>query len=138
MGYTLPRPMLETGYNVPHVDRTDILFLVTSVGRVQELSLDFVIADRHALLAHAQFSADTAQLSTLSWDLWNARDFKYDPEEPGKKERYQAEFLVHRYLPTSAIREIACYNRDVEERIGSMLQGRGETTRVEIHEDWYF
>ena len=129
---------IVTGYNVPRVAKQDIIFLVTSVDRIRELSLDFVIADRHALLAHAQFTSDRAEMQSLSWELWNVRDFKYDPERPDKKERYQAEFLVHRYLPTSAITGIACYNRDVARRIASIFQGREKTIPVEIHEDWYF
>ena len=129
---------IVTGYHVTRVSKESILFLVSSVDQVQKLSLDFAITDRHALLAHTQFTSDDVELSSLSWDLWNARDFRYDPEQPDKKERYQAEFLVHRYVPISAINEIACYNSESKQLVHSILERRGDTVPVQIHEDWYF
>jgi len=37
------------------------------------------------------------------------RDFRRDPDDPEKVERYQAEALVHRCLPLETLLGIVCY-----------------------------
>ena len=49
------------------------------------------------------------------WKILQNRDFKHDPvNDPGKKERYQAEALIRDYLPIDALIGIGCYNAQVE------------------------
>jgi hypothetical protein len=94
--FTPYSPMLNnirTGWGgVTRRERDEIVFLVTSLLRMVELGIDFVFSDRHAYLATARFSNALADLGDwIPWQQLQARDFKKDPNDPGKFERYQAE-----------------------------------------------
>ena len=44
-------------------------------------------------------------LDRIDWAILRSRDFKRDPEDPGKFERYQAEALIYKYLPIDGVLE---------------------------------
>ncbi len=85
-------PMLyniKTGYNgMRKTPMPEIIILVTSLHRVAEDRLPFVFTDRHALLQTAQFTSSLEDLGLIDWEILAARDFKRDPNDPGKMERY--------------------------------------------------
>jgi len=66
------------------------------------------------------------------------RDFRNDPDDPSKKERYQAEALVHKHLPVDALSGFVCYNDDVLRSLNAALAQRKQTTKVVKKPDWYF
>jgi hypothetical protein len=66
------------------------------------------------------------------------RDFESDPEDPSKKERYQAEALVHKHLPIDALLGLACYNDQVAANLNEALAQRNMSIKVIKKSDWYF
>jgi ssDNA thymidine ADP-ribosyltransferase, DarT len=66
------------------------------------------------------------------------RDFRNDPDDPSKKERYQAEALVHKHLPVDALSGLVCYNDDVLKSLNAALAQRNRTMTVVKKPDWYF
>jgi hypothetical protein len=68
----------------------EIVILVSSLHRVAQLQLPFLFTDRHAYLKTAQFFSDLGDLAKIDWQILQRRDFKHDPENPGKFEQYQA------------------------------------------------
>jgi hypothetical protein len=66
------------------------------------------------------------------------RDFKADSEDPSKKERYQAEALVHKHVPVDALAGFVCYNDDTAATINNLLAKRKMTAKVVKKPDWYF
>lgn len=102
---------IKTGYGgVPNLPNDDNVTLVSSLRKVAELGLKFVFTDRHAYVQTASFFNSLDDLQRVDWPLLQARDFRNDPEDPGKKERYQAEALIHRHLPVTALLGIVCHN----------------------------
>jgi hypothetical protein len=112
-------PMLyniKTGYGgVAKRPMEEIAILVSSLREVHKQGIPFVFTDRHAYLQAAEFYNDLARLDEIDWPKLQARDFRRDPEDPGKLERYQAEALIYQHLPLAALRAIVCY-REVERR----------------------
>jgi hypothetical protein len=98
----------------------------------------FVFTDRHAYLAAAQFYNDLADLSHIDWALLNRRDFKRDPNDLGKIERYQAEALVHSRLPVSALYAVACCTTEQKGRLEMAAAAAGANIRVLLKPDWFF
>ena len=49
------------------------------------------------------------------------RDFRRDPDNPIKFERYQAEALVHRHRPVDGLKGVVCYTDDMKQRIERQL-----------------
>jgi ssDNA thymidine ADP-ribosyltransferase, DarT len=70
--------------------------------------------------------------------LIQARDFRRDPEDPAKFERYQAEALVHRHLPISGLLGIVCYTENLRSMIQRQLQTRNLDLPVHTRTGWYF
>ena len=119
--FTPHSPMLlniKTGYNgMKRTAMPDIAFMVTSLHKIAQAGLGFVFTDRHAYVQAAQFSSDLADLDRIDWPLLQSRDFKRDPDDPGKCERYQAEALIHKTVPVAALSGIACYGRAQQEKL---------------------
>jgi hypothetical protein len=129
---------IHTGYNVRHVPNEEIVILVSSLQRVTELGIPFVFTDQHAYPLMANYFTDLKDLDKIDWDLLNRRDFKHDPDDPGKKERYQAEALVWKHLPLQALLGICCYTAVVGEWIKTELAQRNLTMQTIVQGSWYF
>jgi len=134
-------PMLlniVTGYRgVPLQPRAAIVMLVASLSTLARRGVPFVFTDGHALPVTAYYSSDLKDLDRIDWDLLNSRDFRRDPEDPGKFERYQAEALVHHHLPLDALTGLGCYDDDVRRRIEAMAREEGVGVTVRTRPEWY-
>jgi hypothetical protein len=139
--FTPYSPMLlniKTGYNgVTKRSMDEIAILVSSLRKVQELGIDFVFTDRHAYLQTAEFHNQLERLDRIDWKILQARDFKRDPEDPGKLERYQAEALIHMRLPVEAISGIICYKNEQLGEIQANCDKLKLPTQVMCRPGWY-
>jgi hypothetical protein len=130
---------IKTGWGgIRKRDNHEIVIMVSSLHRLTERGLQFLFTDRHAYLVAAQFYSDLARLDQIDWDMLQRRDFKNDPDDPSKKERYQAEALVHKHLPVDALSELICYNDEALNVVAAALTAREQTTKVVKKSDWYF
>jgi len=141
--FTPYSPMLYniiTGYaGMMKTPAEEIVILASSLQRVAELGLSFVFSDRHAYLKTAAFSNSLTDLpSLIDWSLIRSRDFRRDPENPERFERYQAEALIHRHLPVAGLLGLACQNPAVAGRIQGALDSRAIQFKIVIKPDWYF
>ena len=87
--------------------------------------------------AWAPLDKPLKDLDRIDWNLLNQKDFRRNPEDPGKLDRYQAEALVHRALPVDALTGIACYDSDSRARIEAMTAEEGVQVSVRTYPDWY-
>jgi hypothetical protein len=96
--FTPSSPMMyniKTGWGgITQRPNEDIVILVSSLWNLLKDDVTFVFSDRHAYLAAAQFYDDPARSDQIDWDILQRRDFRRDPNDPGKVERYEAELLV--------------------------------------------
>ena len=116
----------------------EIVILVSSLHRLNEHGTSFVFSDRHAYLQTASFYGDIADLDQIDWPVLQARDFKRDPEDPEKFERYQAEALVHQHLPVSSLLGVVCYNSADKSDLNKLLELRNMELRIIAKSSWYF
>jgi hypothetical protein len=129
---------IHTGYNVPRVPNEEIVILVSSLQKVAELGIPFVFTDQHAYPLMAKYFTALEDLDKVDWDILNRRDFRHDPDDPGKKERYQAEALVWKHLPVEALLGICSYTSAVDEGIQAELARRNLTMQTTVQRNWYF
>ena len=127
-----------TGRNVVLRAKDEICILVSSLRRAAEINLRFVFTDKHAYVPTARFFSDLAHLDQIDWPLLQARNFKRDPENPAKLERYEAEALIHRCLPVQSLLGVICHTDAVKATINAEVQRRGLALGVEARPDWYF
>lgn len=140
--FTPASPMMyniATGWGgITKRSNSEIVVLVTSLRKLQEQNVPFLFSDRHAYLAAARFYHDLTSLSEIPWDDLNQRNFRKDPENPEKVERYQAEALVHRHLPVCAVLGIGCHAGGAESQIKGLVAERGLGVQVVVRRDWFF
>ena len=129
---------IKTGYNVERRDMSEIAILVSSLPHIAAKGIPFVFTDRHAYLNAAQFYNSLTALDQIPWSLLEARDFKIDPEDPEKKERYQCEALVYQSLPIDALLGIQCFDLEMKEEVDKLAQRNGVQVRTSVNPRWYF
>jgi len=129
---------IHTGYNVRHVPNEEILILVSSLLKVAELGIPFVFTDQHAFLKTANFFTRQEDLARVDWALLNSRDFKHDPDDPGKKDRYQAEALIWKHLPLQALLAICSSTEAVNQWVKAELDQRDLDIKINVQKSWYF
>jgi hypothetical protein len=129
---------IHTGYNVKQVPNEEIVILVSSLHRIAELGIEFVFTDQHAYPVAASYFTDLNDLDRVDWDLLNRRDFKHDPDDPGKKERYQAEALIWKHLPAEGLLGICSYADAVDAGIRTELAERNIQIQTIVQKGWYF
>jgi ssDNA thymidine ADP-ribosyltransferase, DarT len=135
-------PMLyniKTGWGgLPKRKNDEIVILISSLKVLKDRGIKFIFTDRHAYLRAARFFSDMSDLSAVDWDILQRRDFKQDPEDPGKFERYQAEALVHKALPCDGLLGIACYDDATVGAMRRLVEERGLELRIVARRGWYF
>lgn len=96
-----------------------------------------MFSDRHAYLSAAEFYRELEQLDRIDWEILRNRDFKRDPSDPGRMERYQAEALVHRHLPSDALTGIVCRNARTTDRVRDLVARTGSQVKVFTRAGYY-
>lgn len=137
--YSIMLYNIHTGYGgVPPLPNDDIVIFVSSLPKVASMGIQFVFTDQHAYPLTARYFNRLEDLGHIDWPLLQAKDFKHDPEDPGKKERYQAEALIHRYMPITALKGIGCPNDKVRARLQNEADRRSLSLQIVTRPDWYF
>jgi hypothetical protein len=77
-------------------------------------------------------------LDQIDWPLLASRNFKHDPDDPGKKERYQAEALIWDHLPLEALLGICSYTAEVQQGVQAQIDQRGLPLKSIMETSWYF
>ena len=129
---------IHTGWGVPQRPNSDILILVSSLRHVAAQGLPFLFTDSHAYYLWANYYSNLVDLDKIDWSLLQRRDFKRDPEDPAKFERYQAEALIHRHCPVAGLLGIVCYTDGVKMQAEQALAQRGLKLQVYSRTGWYF
>lgn len=130
---------IHTGWGGVQQRRNDeIVILVSSLPHIQGLGLPFLFTDSHAYYQWANFYDDLVHLDKIDWPLLQRRDFKRDPDDPAKFERYQAEALIHQLLPVAGLLGVMCYTDVLKQGIEQTIQARGLNLPVFARPAWYF
>jgi ssDNA thymidine ADP-ribosyltransferase, DarT len=136
--YSIMMLNIVTGRNVKKVPKEDIVIFVSSLPRIEASGVRFVFTNQHALALNAEYFTDLAYLDRIDWPLLQSRDFKHDPDDPEKKERYQAEALIWKHVPLAALRGVCCYTAVVEQDLRSEVERRDLSFTVAAQPSWYF
>lgn len=137
--YSIMLYNIKTGYGgVPRLPNNELVILVSSLRKVAEMGLPFVFTNQHAHPVTAEYFNTLEDLRRVDWPLLQSRNFRHDPEDPGKKERYQAEALVHRHLPVTGLLGVGCHNAGVQEYLQGELKKRNMTFEIVARPNWYF
>lgn len=137
--YFAPRsPMMYSIHmgNVPtyHEGCDDVVYLCSTLGRLQASGSTVVLTDRNAALGHARF-AQAADDLDIDWPLMRERYWPDTAEYPDRRERRMAECLVHRLVEPTGIAGVVAKTEVVARRVTRLV---GTAWPVTVRPDWYF
>ncbi|WP_227762848.1 type II toxin-antitoxin system toxin DNA ADP-ribosyl transferase DarT [Zhaonella formicivorans] len=141
--YFAPRsPMLYSIYR-GNVDgygggQHPIVYLVSTVQKVEEAGLPFVFTDGHAIMYLSNYYNNISDLCKIDWEIMRAKFWADTEDDNDKCRRRQAEFLVYKFFPWSLISGIAVYDEKIAEQVGKMLQNGEVTTKIRVKREWYY
>jgi hypothetical protein len=123
-----------------HEGQRPIVYVVSTIERVSQAGRPWVFSDGHGLAAVTRWFDDPARLTEVDWDLVGARYWADTPEDNDRKRRKQAEFLVHAFLPWTAVAGIAVFDEAVAESVRAVLARNpvAAATRVVVKREWYY
>ena len=105
---------------------------------VVKAKLPFAFTDRHAVVSYAQFYNDLEKINNLDWRTIKLRYWADTPEDPDRKEKKQAEFLIYEKLPWEHIYGIAVNNEGAFSKVETILNGLQHKPIVKIKKEWYY
>lgn len=141
--YFAPRsPMLYAIYR-GNVDgctagQNDIVYLVSSAQRVHRSGSRYVFTDGHGIMALSDFYVDLKDLVQVDWRIMQDTYWADTNDDPDRKRRRQAEFLVHRNFDWNLVEEIAVLSQLEKNRVGSILNAAVHKPPILIRPDWYY
>jgi hypothetical protein len=141
--FTPKSPMLlniKTGYKgVTRRANEDIAILVSSCEVMITNGVTMLFTDRHAYTATAKWTNNPAELAgMIDWDILSRHDFARCDAYPDKMERYQAEALAHRHVPSRTLLGIGCPVDSMKSTIEAHIQAAGLALPVFVRPGWYF
>jgi hypothetical protein len=118
-----------------------IVYLVSSTQALRKAGLTVIASNRHAELGYADMTDHDSVLDGddfIDWPLMTAVYWKNTPEDPDRKERRQAECLVHPRVPWQVIEGIATKTERARAQVQTLLGAAGVSTPVVVSAEWYF
>jgi hypothetical protein len=129
---------IKTGHGVAKVPNHEIVILVSGLRQVADRGIPFAFTNQHAYPRMAQYFNELTHLDQIDWPILQNRDFKHDPDDPGKKERYQAEALIWKHLPLNALDGVCCYTKPAAEQVEQLVRNQGLVLKTIVRPGWYF
>ncbi|MBI5325555.1 MAG: DUF4433 domain-containing protein [Ignavibacteriae bacterium] len=135
-------PMLyeiQKGFKVPMVNPHDIIYIVTTIKRIKEEGCKYIFTDGHAAAISSQFFNVDDDLKNIDWNVINGQYWFDTTEDPDRKRRKQAEFLVYLQVPLNAIIGIGVFNNKKKNDVEALLQNYNiNDIIVKVKEDYYY
>lgn len=113
-----------------------VIYLRSSAEAVRNARLHWVFTEGHADMRFTDFFDDLKDLDKVDWDLMQAKYWHDTNDDPDRKRRRQAEFLVHEFFPWELVSYIGVYDRSIAEQVGEII--KGGSPEVGIERGWYY
>jgi hypothetical protein len=113
-----------------------VIYLCSTAEAVEKAGLRWVFTEGHADMDFTDFFDDLRDLGKIDWNLMSAKYWHDTNDDPDRKRRRQAEFLVYEFLPWELVSYIGVYDHSVARTLGEMISGG--SPEVGIQRGWYY
>lgn len=113
-----------------------IIYLCSAVESVSEAGLQWVFTEGHADMRFTDFFDDLKDLDKIDWNVMQTRYWNDTDEDPDRKRRRQAEFLVHDFFPWELVSYIGVYDRSIAAKVEEIIEGG--SPEIGIEQGWYY
>jgi len=141
--YFAPRSPMLYAINLGNVDgcaaaQADIVHLVSSTESVAASGLGFVFTDGHGIMALSEFYDNFDDLGEIDWNVMQARYWADTNDDPDRKRRRQAEFLVYKSFPLDMVEMIAVMNERTKDQVEDVFLMANRKPPIKVKADWYY
>jgi hypothetical protein len=117
----------------------EVVYLVSSLERLTEVDVRWIVSDRNAALGVADFVGRDGDLdSHVDWPLMRVRQWGQTERDPERPDRRMAECLAHQAVPWMAVERIVTKTSATRDTVRAILAERGHDREVSVGADWYF
>ncbi|QEH31710.1 hypothetical protein OJF2_01750 [Aquisphaera giovannonii] len=116
----------------------NVVYLVSTVETAVAGDRAWCFTDGHAVEAMTEFLIGAEHLNKIDWDTVRAWKWYNTPEDPDRKRRKQAEFLIHGSVPWTWIHRIGVVDQGRSQRVREIIAGAAHQPEVTIEPDWYY
>lgn len=113
-----------------------VIYLRSTVEAVTDAGLSWVFTEGHADMRFTDFFDDLKDLEKIDWDLMKARYWNDTNDDPDRKRRRQAEFLVQNFFPWQLVSYIGVYDRSIAETVSDII--KGGSPEIGVQRGWYY
>lgn len=117
-----------------------LVYLVTSVERVVAAGLPWVASDGNCASAVTTYVDSRLDLDGhVDWNVMALQIWRDTPEDPDRRRRRAAEFLVHERLPVDLLLGCATQSEDMADTVRGLLTDAGHGgMHLRVRPDWYY
>ena len=104
-------------------------------------NLGYVYTDGHAVMEYSDFFDDLDflhQYSIIDWELMESRYWFDTEEDPDRKRRRQAEFLVYHLFPWHLVTDIGVINPTIQAQVRNLLLKSVHKPNILVRPNWYY
>ena len=124
---------IATGWeDVAKYPQEDIVYLISSVAKIKEHSLEYFFTDGHARSMTSTKYTKDEDFDKLDWDTIAGTYWKSDDTDLRRKEKKQSELLVKTNMPTACIQYIGVRSNTVREKVLTLLAKMGLKIPVRV------
>jgi hypothetical protein len=113
-----------------------IVYLCSSTENVDRAGLQWVFTEGHADMVYTDFFEDFRHLDKVDWNLMKAKYWNDTDDDPDRKRKRQAEFLVYQFFPWNLVSYIGVCDDSIADRVGEIIQG--DAPEVGVERAWYY
>ena len=74
----------------------------------------------------------------IDWELMESKYWSLTPDDPDRKRRRQAEFLIYKFCPWKLIRKIGVINSYVRIEVQEIIQEVDHQPPIKVYSNWYY
>jgi len=135
-------PMLyciKKGFDVKKRDQSEIIYLISSIEKINELNKKFVFTDGHAYASFTQFYNEESKLDNIDWKAVKLIRWNNTNDDPDRKRRKQAECFIHKFIEVKGLLGVAVYNKECYNYIQQTLKDTSSSNiKLIIKSNWYY
>lgn len=119
--------------------QAEVVHLVSSAEAVRDAGLGWVFTDGHAEMSPlTDFYGDLKHLDKIDWKVMESRYWRDTDDDPDRKRRRQAEFLVHTFFPWELVTTVGVYGEATAKDVLEILEEATHKPEVIIKRGWYY
>lgn len=119
-------------------NQDDLLYLVTQAETVRDAGLSFVFTDGHPVREPRNFYDDLTELNNVDLKLMQQKMWNDTDDDPDRKRRRQAEFLVRGFLPWRLVLYIGARTERIAAEVSDQVALLEHRPKILVRPTWYY